>query len=142
MRKNVKPSGRASSIWGGVFAGVVLALAITLLGAFVMAVLLDAQIVDAEKIGYGSMVILILSTSAGSWLASAMVKHRVLMVCSMVGGCYYGSLLAITALFFGGQYRGMGVTAILIFGSSLAVGFLKGRPKGTITKGYRKLQAG
>jgi hypothetical protein len=36
----------------------------------------------------------------------------------------------------------MGVTAILILGTCIAIGFIKARPRKTITKGYRKLQTG
>jgi hypothetical protein len=46
------------------------------------------------------------------------------------GGIYYLMLLAMTILFFGGHFRGMGVTALMVAcGSILAIlgGFSKGR---------------
>ena len=41
-------------------------------------------------------------------------------MCLAAGGGYYLCLLAITALFFGGQYQGVGVTALMVLGYTRA----------------------
>jgi hypothetical protein len=43
-------------------------------------------------------------------------------------------------MFFGGQYRGMGVTLALVLAGSGAAGLLSIKKKKSITKGYRKLR--
>lgn len=142
MVSNKKASGRAISIPAGVGAGIIVSMIATLLGAVVAAWLLNDQRIETQQIGYVSMVTLLVSSALGAWIASGLVKHRYLVVCLAAGGGYYAALLGITALFFGGQYQGMGVTLLLVLAGCASIGLLKSRPKKTITKGYRKLRAG
>ena len=142
MISNRKVSGRALSMPAGIGMGVIVSVALTLLGAAAVAWLLSSERMETTQIGYGSMITLLLSSSVGAWIASSTVKHRHMVVCLASGGGYYASLLAITALFFGGQYQGMGVTLLVVLAGCASVGLLISRPKKTITKGYRKLRTG
>ena len=63
-------------------------------------------------------------TLAGAAVAVGKIKRRRVYVCLLSGGIYYGILLAMTALFFGGQYQGMGVTALLVLAGSGLVALL------------------
>ena len=128
MTANQKITGRASSIPGGLALGGLISMIITVAGAMVSAWLIGNEKIREEQIGYCSMFILLASSFFGAWAASEKIKHRRLYVCILSGIIYYGLLLSITALFFGGQYQAMGVTAIVIFGSSMCAALV--RPKG------------
>lgn len=130
MVSNRKATGRASSMPGGLALGALAGMGITLIAAGLVAWLVDRGTMATEGIGYVAMVILTVSSFAGAMLACLKIKRLRLQVCLMSGGIYYLILLGMTALFFGGQYRGMGVTALMVFcGCGLAVlaGFRQGR---------------
>ena len=122
---NKKVTGKAKSIAVGLAIGTIISLSLTLIGAAVTANLVLSEKIPVEAVGYAVTMILAVSSAAGSWIGAVLVKHRWMMICIGVGGIYYLSLLAITALFFGGQYQAIGVTALLIFGVCGAVGLLK-----------------
>lgn len=140
MVVNKKVTGKSKPMAVGLAVGCVFALILTLLGAALSANLVLSGKLQVQSIGYAAVVILLLASSMGSWISAIMIKRRWLVVCLGTGGSYYLMLLAITALFFGGQYQGMGVTAMLVLGGCGAVGLLglKGeRGAGKKTKKYR-----
>lgn len=140
MVVNKKVSGKAKPIAVGLAIGVLVSLVLTLIGAAVTANLVLSEKFPAESIGYAATVILLIAAAAGAWMAALSVKRRWIMVCLGTGGSYYLTLLAITALFFGGQYQAMGVTALLVLGGCGAVGLLgitKEKKKGRRPKKYR-----
>jgi putative membrane protein (TIGR04086 family) len=108
----------------GLSIGVLASIVLTLVGTSVTANLVLSEKLPFESVGYAATIVLLLSSALGAWLAAVLVKRRWMMICVGAGGMYYMSLLAITALFFGGQYQAVGVTALLIFGACGAVGFL------------------
>lgn len=124
MVVNKKVTGKSKPMAVGLTMGTAISLAVTLLGAAVMANLVLSEKLAEEAIGYGAMVILLLASTLGAWISAGLVKRRWMVVCLGAGGCYYLMLLSITALFFGGQYQGMGVTALLVLGGCGAVGLL------------------
>ena len=136
MKLAQKGSGRAMSMPGGIAFGEAVSLTVTLLGAALLAKLVESEKMAEENIGYGVMVILVLASFAGAAVASRKIKHQHLLVCSSAGVVYMASLLAMTALFFGGQYSGVGVTALLVLcGTGLAVfaaGPREGKRRGKI----------
>ena len=124
MVVNKRVSGQSKPMAVGLAVGCGISLVFTLLGAALIANLVLSQKMSSESIGYGAVIILLLASAIGAWLSYAMIKRRRLVVCLSFGLGYYLSLLAITALFFGGQYQGMGVTAMLILGGSGAVALM------------------
>ncbi len=119
MVVNKKVTGTASSIPAGVAFGCGISVMISVAGAMVFAKLIDIQVLPENAIGYSSMVILLISAFAGAWTANAKIKRRKMLSCLTCGAVYYCVLLAMTALLFGGQYQGMGVTALLIGAGSV-----------------------
>lgn len=116
-----KPTGRASSMGAGLVIGGLSGLIITLFGSAILAKLIDANVFPETSIGYGVMVILLLESFLGALLAFAKIRRQRLLVCMATGLIQFLLLLSMTALFFGGQYSGVGVTALLILcGSALA----------------------
>ena len=109
-----KPTGRTSSMAKGVAIGVITSVMVTILSAAILAKLVDAKLLAEEKIGYVILVILLLASYLAGKIAWTKTKRRRLMTCALAGGIYFGVLLSMTALFFGGQYESVGVTALLI----------------------------
>lgn len=137
MIQNQKPTGRAMGMPGGLAVGAVVSVVITLAGCALLAKLVSGEIVDAGYIGYGVMVMLLAASFLGAMTAQGKIKHRTLLVCMLSGVVYYLLLLSVTALFFGGQYYGAGVTGLLVMGGS-ATAALAAAGKGTGRKQRRK----
>ena len=115
MVVNRKPTGRAVTIPAGLAWGAVFSLFATLAGAAVTAWLLEGEMVPQENTGYWVMGILLTASFLGATVAKGKTKRRALVVSLLSGVVYFGLLMTVTALFFGGQYSGVGETALLIF---------------------------
>ena len=85
------------------------------LGA-IFAKLVDAEKMAWENIGYGIAGLILLASFCGAATAFSKIRRQRLAVCFGSGALYLGILLGTTALFFGGQYEAVGVTAALVFG--------------------------
>lgn len=136
MVVNQKPSGRASSVGAGLAWAGLTSLLMTLAGTGVVAALVSAEQLQQKHIGYGVMVVLLLASWVGAMVAWKKIKRQKLAVCLGAGGVYFAALLAITALFFGAQYSGVGETALLILCGSLLTAFagITPKPKRNIRK--------
>lgn len=129
-------TGRATSIPSGLAWGAAVSTTVTVLISFIGAQMIMNELLSQEQIGYCSMVALVSGTILGAMTASSKVKHRKLLVCMLSGGIFLCILLAATALFFGGQYEGFGVTIVTILLGCVAAAILtsgKGR-RGTKLK--------
>lgn len=135
MTVNQKPTGRAMSMPAGLFVGAMASLGITVLAAAFLAKLVDMETLAWDNIGYGIVVLLLLASFFGALTAYSRIKRQRLLVCTVSGVIYFGILLAITALFFGGQYEAVGVTAALIFGGSTCAWLLGLRGGGRKSRG-------
>ena len=122
MIKTAKPTGRAMSMPGGLALCAAVSMGITLAGCLLLAKLVHSGGVDPDKIGYGIMIQLLAAAFLGAAVAQGKIKHRKWMVCMLSGAIYFLILLGITALFFGGQYYGVGVTGLLVMGGALTAG--------------------
>ncbi len=116
----------------GLALGAGISMIITLIAAGILAGMVLKGSVSENAIGYGTMVIVPISAALGALVAAMAVKHQWVIVCASVGGLYFVMLLSITALFFGGQYSGVGITALLILlgtAAACVIG-LKGEKRG------------
>lgn len=139
MANNRKLSGTTSGIPAGLGIGALLSLVCTLAGSAILAKLIDQEIVAEDAIGYGVIVILLISSFLGTIAAYGRIRRQRAMVCALSGAVYYLTLLAITALFFGGQYTGMGVTALVVLaGSGCAILLGMGKGRGGRQRNYTK----
>lgn len=124
MHMNKKVTGRAFAIPVGLGIGALISLLVTLAGAAFLSYLITAELMGEGTIGFASMIIMGIATVVGALGAVGLVKRLRLQVCMMTGGCYYLLLLAMTALFFGGRYQGMGVSALVILAGCALVAFI------------------
>lgn len=104
-------------------------------GVTVAAAALVASVIDRGAISYGAMgkmaiLILILASGCGSYIAQRLAGSRRLAVCLLTGGCYLVLLLILTAFAFGGTYRGLPLTLGIVMGSCTAVGLLSASRSG------------
>ena len=130
MHINKKVTGKAMGIPAGLGIATLISILFTLVGSAAVSYMVSSEKLSVESIGFASMVILAVAAAIGALYASSAIKRMRLQVCLMAGGCFYLSLLAITALFFGGNYQGMLVTAIIILVSCAIIAVLptsKGR---------------
>lgn len=133
MTLNHKVTGTAMSMPLGIGIGCVISLFLTILGSGIVAKLISEEVLQETAIGYSAMGIILLASVSGTLVAVNKVKKRRLQVSMLVGAGYYLLLLAMTALFFGGQYQGMGVTALLVLagsGTVILMGTRKKKPSG------------
>ena len=133
---NQKVTGTAVTMPMGIGIGCGVSMLLTILGSGLVAKLISMEALQENAIGYGAMMIILLSSISGAGIAVNRVKKRMLQVAALVGGLYYVMLLGATALFFGGQYQGMGVTALLILAGCGVAVLIAGREKKS--KRYRK----
>lgn len=119
MTINRKPTGTASSMPAGLAVGTIAAVTITIFGSLITAKLIEAEIMKWEHSGYAVLIILLTSAWISGQLAAGKIKRQRLMVCLLSGAVYFCALLLSTALFFGGQYSGVGETGVLILCGSL-----------------------
>lgn len=124
MTTTKKVQGTAISIP----AGVALGASVSLLLTCMLAVLLTWQLLDGrieEKIlGYALMGIHLIASFAGSSFSAAKTKRRRMLVCCITGAVYFLIMIGITAVLFGGNYQGTGVTGVLVMLGSVASGML------------------
>jgi len=117
-----RTTARVNSAAKGLVWGCLSGLLMLLIGCGMIAKLAETETMEESWIGYGIVVLLILVSFVSALISYRLIMCRRLAVCMASGGINFGILLFITALFFDGQYRAVGVTALLIVcGSLLAV---------------------
>ncbi len=132
MVVNYKPTGRAVTIPVGLLIGSGFAIAWTLAGAMLTAKLVDMETIPENAIGYGALLTLLSGAFLASEIAYYKIKHLRAAVCMAMGAVYFLLLLAVNALFFGGQYAGVWVTGLVIFagcGCAVLLGLRQGGGK-------------
>lgn len=139
MTANQKVTGRASSMPGGLALGACVNLLITIIGAMFCGWLIGNEKAPEQSIGYCSMFILLAASFLGARTAAAKIKHRILYVSILSGIIYYCSLLAITALFFGGMYQGMGVTALVIMAGCISAALIGQKGERRSRRGKKRM---
>lgn len=124
MGNNQKITGRADSIPVGLAVGTACSILFTIASVTVLAKLLDNGKLQWENIGYGIMIQTMIVSFIGAKVSYARIKRQRLMICLLSGVIYYGILMATAAIFFGGQYDGMGVTALLVLAGCASASLL------------------
>ena len=135
MTVNHKVTGTASSMVAGLMAAWAAGMMVTIIAATISGFLIAKEILMESSVGYCVMALVTLSSAVSAIVAVYKIKRRRLIVCVLAGMIYYGSLLAMTALFFGGQYHGMGVIALLVAAGCGSVVLLELKGEGS---GHRR----
>ena len=114
MAKVTKRKQGTNSKAGILMVGTIVSMAVMLVGAAICAALISAETIPAEAMGYCTLGILLISAFAGAAVAAGKGIEKRLYMSLGIGGAYMVVLFAISALFFGGQYEGIGVTALVV----------------------------
>lgn len=136
MVVNQKPSGTAKSMPAGLAMGWIAEMLITAAACLLLAMLILNGRAGWEAMGYGVMVILLLSSYLGAAISCKLIERRKLLVCAISGAVYLLTLLAIVILFFDGSFGAVWAPAMLIAGGVTAAAFIHYR--GTQERGRRK----
>ena len=112
--KSYQHTGRQVSIPMGVALGAVGSVVVSGAGAALVAALVAGERLSQEGIRTAAIAVQFLSAGVGAVLSVGSVKQKKLPVALLTGGSYLVLLLSLTALFFGGQYQGVGYGALAI----------------------------
>ena len=136
----MRASGKTMGIPAGIAIGILISMLISLGGAALTAWLVSAEKIGEGGIGYAAVFAVALASAAGAWFSTSAIKRLRLQMCLLSGACYFLTLLGMTALFFGGQYQGIGTMAIVILCACAVIAFSpmkNGRFKLNKKKSYR-----
>lgn len=118
MRSSGKITGKSMSIPGGLALSGAVSMGITLLVSILLAKFLGSQRISWEQAGYWIMAMLFVAALAGGKAGIAAIRRQRLAVSAMCGLLYWGLLLCLTALFFGGNFNAVPETALIIIAGS------------------------
>ena len=138
MALNKKDSSKVSAMAVGIIIGVLVSVLISLVASVILAGLIGAEKMSMGAVEYGSAVILMMASAAGSFTACRKVNHHRTQVCLMTGGAYYLLLLAITSVFYEGKFQGLGITAVSVILGCAVVALLGIRDKKTRKNKFKK----
>lgn len=138
MVRNHLATGRAMPMFLGIALGLIVAMGTMIVAAAVIAWLTLSGKMPLTALGYVIMVVHGIAVSLGGCAACGTIKRRKMMVCWIIGGGYLMCLIGCTALFFGGQYQGVPVAAIVILATSALAGWIATRGDNAKIKGYKK----
>ena len=127
MTSKYKPSGRTISIQMGIIWSAAISLCSTVLAILLLGWLVSEEKIKWEDVGYGIMVITLLSSFLGALIACIKVRRRMLLVSMVSGILYLGVLLSIAELFFGGVSSETWIISGMIMSGSLCAGLLRMR---------------
>lgn len=111
-------TGKTQSIPAGLSLGAGVSVAVTISVIAILGTMIEREDLAWENVGYGIMLLLFLAAFLGSKTAWWSIRRQKLMICILSGLVYYGILLSVTALFFGGQYEAVLVTGGMILSGS------------------------
>lgn len=118
-------------------SGVLLTWGITALTAVAVTCLIAWEKLSEGAIAPAAVIAVAISVFSASIVITRKNEEKRLLVCFMIGGVYYVSLLCCNALFFDGSYRGMLGAALTIMGCSLVAGLLGNSQKGRGARRYK-----
>ena len=141
MTSLMKRSGKTGSIAEGLLFSAIISTAITFLISVLLASLLNKEKITWEQAGYWIMCMLFAASFIGAKTAVLVVKRQAIVIALMSGILFWGLLLCITALFFGGNWSSVWETAAIItagWGTAVLLGIKKrGKQGRSYRKGYR-----
>jgi putative membrane protein (TIGR04086 family) len=110
-------------------SGGMMAMGVTLVCCALCAWLISKETMGEGAATYCIPMMLILSSFAGGKVAIGKLRERRLVTGLAAAGVYFLVLLAVTALFFDGQYRGLGVTVPAVLSGGAGAAILGNREK-------------
>lgn len=119
--ENKKRYGSTRNPAASIGVGVGLSVLVMLIGALVVTALLLNEIIGCERLDISVLIVTVLATAVGSACSSLRNGRTIFLVALGSSLGFFTILLSVTALFFGGQYRGLLVTLLVVLGVATAV---------------------
>ena len=107
-------NGRATSTAQGLMTGLAVNMVVTLIAAAILAKMIETEILAWQNVGYAIIPTLVFASFTGAYTACQRIKRQNLGISFLSGLLYWIALIAATALFYGGKYEAVVVTASLI----------------------------
>ena len=124
MKIKRKMNSKELSLPMGIGLGLLICAIMTIAGTAAISHLTLTERIGEQSIGIWSKVVLFLAVLIGAWSAVTATKQKRLQVCLITGGIYSLLLLSATAMFFGGRYRGVGISLLVVLAASAFVAFM------------------
>lgn len=122
MTVKIKHNEKAKSVPGALTISASVSIILTLILSSFIAYGLNTEYISWEQAGYWIMVMLFVTSFIGCKCAISALKRQKFAASTLSGILYWGILLLTTALFFGGNYDAVWVTAgVIAAGSGCAV---------------------
>lgn len=137
MVTNKMVFGKAGTMTKGILLGTTAAWILTLVSAIIMTQLVLSGSMKHTALGYWAMVLVPLVSAISAFIAVGIIKRQRMQVCLLSGLAYFVTLLIVNLVFFGGQFDGIVITAILILSGVLCVGLLGLRGERRGAKKYK-----
>lgn len=129
MTSGFKQTGKARSIAGGLAIAAAVSMTLTIVLSAAVAYFLNEERVTWQQAGYWIMGMLFAASFIGGKCAYLSVKRQYFVISIMSGILYWGLLLCISALFFGGNFGAVWETAGIV-GAGAATAALLRSPGG------------
>lgn len=110
----------AVCLGSGALAGLIMTAAVCAAGAW----LIGTQKLDPSAAGYCAWLAVALGAISAALVSGFAWREKWWLMCLSSGAVYFVCLLCCTALFFGGQYQGVGVGICMSLGASGACALL------------------
>ena len=121
MTTSILGSGKTKSVPAGLALAAAVSLCVTAVISAGIAYFIHAETITWSQAGYWILGMLLAASFLGAKSAYAAVRRQRLLVSLLSGLVYWGLLLCVTALFFGGDYEAVGETAgIILAGTGCA----------------------
>ena len=142
MGKGLKAIGGQRGMPTTLSVGVGISMLIMIVVTAICAAIISSETILTGHIQYCASGILLLSALSGAVTGIRKHQGKKLHIALLIGLAYMLVLLAANALFFDGQYRGVGVAALAIFSGCILAVLIgeKGNnaPKKKRSKNYRR----
>ena len=99
---------------GGLALGILTSILVTLVGTASASWLIAGGTVGEDGVPVVACILQLIGAATGALTSTLCIKKMRLQICMLSGLIYYLTLLGITALFFDGEYAGMGLAALMI----------------------------
>ena len=132
-------TGHSPSVGKAILSGTSTGAATAFLGAAVLAKLLDMEVMKMENAGYGILVIHLMAVFLGVRTTLSRAGKAGIWVAAATGASYFLLLLAVNALFFQGEFTGMGVTLLLIAAATAGAVLTEGKRSGKRGRRHYKI---
>ncbi len=123
----MKKLSNSNSVVFALTLGLLVNILVTVFIAVVLAFMVVGEKIGPDAVVYGRVIGTVMAALAGCALATKLYGKQILLISFLSGALYMFCLLAMTAIFFGGQYKGMIAGAIAVFGACSATVLLQMR---------------